>query len=38
MKQKTPALFRARGFLFAEDGLAVTYFRVRDLMGKHPLA
>ncbi len=28
-KQKTPALFRARGFLF-EDGLAVTYFRVRN--------
>jgi hypothetical protein len=24
-KQKTPALFRARGLLFAEDGLAVTY-------------
>ena len=28
-KQKTPALFRARGSLFTEDGLAVTYFRVR---------
>ena len=27
-KQKTPALSRARGFRF-EDGVAVTYFRVR---------
>src|SRR6185369_9793846 len=28
-QQKTPALFRARGSLLAENGVAVTYFRVR---------
>jgi hypothetical protein len=37
-QQKSPALFRARAFPF-EDGLAVTYFRVRKrhtIIGANP--
>ena len=36
-QQKTPALFRARGFL-SEYGLAVTYFRMRlhTIIGANP--
>ena len=37
LQQKSPVLFRGRAFLF-EDGLAVTYFRVRmhTIIGANP--